>query len=146
MQRREPRDLVRGIIGRHHRALLPPSCSPQTTKPCRRHEKSPGSLSEFSCYRGYEFMLWPRSSRESSVSPRQFPSFVKTSTVKMSYSTKWRAKKPSLTQTGDQRLKGDFRTTTNDWAGGLLARTGSLSGYPSKQQPRSTLLDPVILR
>ncbi|KAG8245523.1 hypothetical protein J6590_104398, partial [Homalodisca vitripennis] len=29
-----------------------------------------------------------------------------------------RAKKPSLTQPGDQRLKGDFRTT-NDHAGGL---------------------------
>ncbi|KAG8261784.1 hypothetical protein J6590_066315 [Homalodisca vitripennis] len=29
---------------------------------------------------------------------------------------------------------------------GLLARTGSLSGHPSKQEPRSTLLDPVILR
>ncbi|KAG8261766.1 hypothetical protein J6590_066297 [Homalodisca vitripennis] len=28
---------------------------------------------------------------------------------------------------------------------GLLARTGSLSGHPSKQQPRSTLLDLVIL-
>ncbi|KAG8284647.1 hypothetical protein J6590_098470, partial [Homalodisca vitripennis] len=85
-----------------------------------------------------------RTEVESPVSvPRQFPSFVKTSTVKMSYSTTWRSKKPSLTQTGDQRLKGDFRTTTtNDRAGGLLARTGSLSGHPSKQQPRSTLLDP----
>ncbi|KAG8272863.1 hypothetical protein J6590_033521 [Homalodisca vitripennis] len=31
-------------------------------------------------------------------------------------------------------------------AGGLLARTGSLSGHPSKQQPRSTLLDSVISR
>ncbi|KAG8313091.1 hypothetical protein J6590_010185 [Homalodisca vitripennis] len=31
-------------------------------------------------------------------------------------------------------------------AGGLLARTGSPSGHPSKQQPRSTLLDLVILR
>ncbi|KAG8320372.1 hypothetical protein J6590_070658 [Homalodisca vitripennis] len=84
-----------------------------------------------------------RTEVESPVSvPRQFPSFVKTSSVKMSYSTRWRSKKPSLTQTGDQRLKGDFRTTTNDRAGGLLARTGSLSGHPSKQQPRSTLLDP----
>ncbi|KAG8295767.1 hypothetical protein J6590_073126 [Homalodisca vitripennis] len=41
----------------------------------------------------------------------------------------------------DQRLKVDFRTTTNGRVGGLLARTGSLSGHPSKQQPRSTLLD-----
>ncbi|KAG8295394.1 hypothetical protein J6590_081504 [Homalodisca vitripennis] len=52
-----------------------------------------------------------------------------------------RAKKPSLTQPGDQRLKGDFRTTTNGRAGGPLARTGSLSGQLSKQRPRSTLLD-----
>ncbi|KAG8316481.1 hypothetical protein J6590_049605 [Homalodisca vitripennis] len=37
-------------------------------------------------------------------------------------------------------LKGDFRTTTNGRAGGLLARTGSLSGHPAKQQPRSTLM------
>ncbi|KAG8308910.1 hypothetical protein J6590_098384, partial [Homalodisca vitripennis] len=50
-----------------------------------------------------------------------------------------RAKKPALTQ-----FKGDFPTTTNGRAGGLLARTGSLSGHPSKQQPRSTLLDPVL--
>ncbi|KAG8272605.1 hypothetical protein J6590_037899 [Homalodisca vitripennis] len=57
------------------------------------------------------------------------------------------AKKPSLnTSLGDQRLKGDFRTTTNARPGGLFARTGSLSGHPSKQQPRSMLLDPVILR
>ncbi|KAG8267932.1 hypothetical protein J6590_039316 [Homalodisca vitripennis] len=41
-----------------------------------------------------------------------------------------------------QRLKGDFPTTTNGRAGGLLARTGSLSGHPYKQQPHSTLLDP----
>ncbi|KAG8299514.1 hypothetical protein J6590_099137 [Homalodisca vitripennis] len=51
------------------------------------------------------------------------------------------AKKPSLTP-GDQRLKGDFRTTTNGQASGLLARTGSFSDHPSKQQPRSMLLDP----
>ncbi|KAG8284167.1 hypothetical protein J6590_003860 [Homalodisca vitripennis] len=38
-------------------------------------------------------------------------------------------------------VKGDFRTTTNGRAGGLLGRTGSLSGHPSKQQPRSMLLD-----
>ncbi|KAG8244819.1 hypothetical protein J6590_015363 [Homalodisca vitripennis] len=57
-----------------------------------------------------------------------------------------RAKKPSLTQSGDQRLKGDFRTTTNGRAGGPLARTGSLSGHLSRQRPRSTLLDLVILR
>ncbi|KAG8326052.1 hypothetical protein J6590_051384 [Homalodisca vitripennis] len=37
----------------------------------------------------------------------------------------------------------DFRTTTNGRSGGLLARTGSLSGHPSEQQPRSTLLDPL---
>ncbi|KAG8264690.1 hypothetical protein J6590_008625 [Homalodisca vitripennis] len=37
------------------------------------------------------------------------------------------------------------RTTTNGRAGGLLARTGSLSGHPSKQQPCSTLLVPVTL-
>ncbi|KAG8318248.1 hypothetical protein J6590_006562 [Homalodisca vitripennis] len=35
-------------------------------------------------------------------------------------------------------LKGDFRTTTNGQVGGLLARAGSLSGHPSKQQQRST--------
>ncbi|KAG8286262.1 hypothetical protein J6590_063936 [Homalodisca vitripennis] len=53
-----------------------------------------------------------------------------------------RAKKPSLTlNLGTKGLKGDFRTTTNGRADGLLARTGSLSGHPSKQQPRSTLLD-----
>ncbi|KAG8329438.1 hypothetical protein J6590_085976 [Homalodisca vitripennis] len=46
---------------------------------------------------------------------------------------------------GDQRLEDDFRTTTNGRAGGLLARTGPLSGHPSKQQPRSTVLDLVIL-
>ncbi|KAG8276778.1 hypothetical protein J6590_056935 [Homalodisca vitripennis] len=46
----------------------------------------------------------------------------------------------------DQLLKSDFRTTTNSRAGGLLARTRSLSGHLSKQQPRSTLLDLVILR
>ncbi|KAG8276257.1 hypothetical protein J6590_069482 [Homalodisca vitripennis] len=37
-----------------------------------------------------------------------------------------------------------FRTTTNG-RGGLLASTGSLSGHPSKQQPRSMLLDSVYL-
>ncbi|KAG8279606.1 hypothetical protein J6590_100999 [Homalodisca vitripennis] len=53
-----------------------------------------------------------------------------------------RIKKPSLTfNLGYQWLKCDFRTTTNGRAGGLPARTGSLSGNPSKQQPRSTLLD-----
>ncbi|KAG8260128.1 hypothetical protein J6590_103806 [Homalodisca vitripennis] len=57
-----------------------------------------------------------------------------------------RAKNSSLTQPGDQRKNGDFRTTTKGRAGGLLARTGSLSGHPSKQQPRSTLLDPIFLR
>ncbi|KAG8336423.1 hypothetical protein J6590_045389 [Homalodisca vitripennis] len=57
-----------------------------------------------------------------------------------------RAKKPSLTLPGDQRLKGDFRTTTNGRADEVLPRTGSLSGHPSKQQPRSTLLDSVTSR
>ncbi|KAG8245472.1 hypothetical protein J6590_105409, partial [Homalodisca vitripennis] len=41
---------------------------------------------------------------------------------------------------------GDFRTTTNGRAGGQLERTGSVSGHSTKQQPRSTLLDLVILR
>ncbi|KAG8261892.1 mannose binding [Homalodisca vitripennis] len=41
------------------------------------------------------------------------------------------------------QFKGDFRTTINGRAGGLLTRTGSLNGQPSKQQPRSTLLDSV---
>ncbi|KAG8260397.1 hypothetical protein J6590_098032 [Homalodisca vitripennis] len=40
--------------------------------------------------------------------------------------------------TGGAACCGDFRTTNNGRAGGLLARTGSLSGHPSKQQPRST--------
>ncbi|KAG8268437.1 Zinc finger, CCHC domain-containing protein [Homalodisca vitripennis] len=43
------------------------------------------------------------------------------------------------------KLKGDLRTTTNGRIGWLLARTGSLSGHPSKQQPRSTLLDPFLV-
>ncbi|KAG8258557.1 hypothetical protein J6590_029190 [Homalodisca vitripennis] len=38
--------------------------------------------------------------------------------------------------------RSDFRTTTNGRAGRLLARTGSLTGHPSKQQPHSTLLNP----
>ncbi|KAG8295109.1 hypothetical protein J6590_087879 [Homalodisca vitripennis] len=42
--------------------------------------------------------------------------------------------------------KGDFGTTTNGQAGGLLARTGSLSYLQYKQQPRSKLLDSVISR
>ncbi|KAG8257892.1 hypothetical protein J6590_040802 [Homalodisca vitripennis] len=54
-----------------------------------------------------------------------------------------RAKKP--TQPGDQRLKGDFRITTNGRTDGLLARIGSVTGHPSKQQPCSTLLDSVVL-
>ncbi|KAG8267091.1 hypothetical protein J6590_059134 [Homalodisca vitripennis] len=59
---------------------------------------------------------------------------------------KVRAKKPSLTQTGHQRIKDDFRiTTTNGRGGGLLARTGSLSSHPSKQQPRSTLRCLIVL-
>ncbi|KAG8269776.1 hypothetical protein J6590_100219 [Homalodisca vitripennis] len=57
-----------------------------------------------------------------------------------------RAKKPSLTlNLGTNGLKV-IQTTANGRAGGLLARTGSLGGHPSKQQPRSTLLDPVISR
>ncbi|KAG8255235.1 hypothetical protein J6590_065955 [Homalodisca vitripennis] len=47
----------------------------------------------------------------------------------------------SSPQTDATPLKMNFRTTTNGRAGGVLARTGSLSGHPSKQQPRSTLLD-----
>ncbi|KAG8315757.1 hypothetical protein J6590_065527 [Homalodisca vitripennis] len=43
-----------------------------------------------------------------------------------------RAKKHSPTLNLGTNGKGDFRTTTNDRAGGLLARTGSLSGHPSK--------------
>ncbi|KAG8292105.1 hypothetical protein J6590_046925 [Homalodisca vitripennis] len=41
-------------------------------------------------------------------------------------------------QSSRSELEGDFRTTTNGRAGGLLAKTGLLSGHPSKQQPRST--------
>ncbi|KAG8260004.1 hypothetical protein J6590_106706, partial [Homalodisca vitripennis] len=62
---------------------------------------------------------------ESPVSvPRQFPSFVKTSTVKMSYSTRWRAKKPSLTlNLGTNGLKVTYepppivgqRAACKDW-------------------------------
>ncbi|KAG8319487.1 hypothetical protein J6590_091023, partial [Homalodisca vitripennis] len=37
-------------------------------------------------------------------------------------------------------------TITYVWAGELLARTGSLSGHPSKQQLRLTLIDPVTMR
>ncbi|KAG8328742.1 hypothetical protein J6590_102676 [Homalodisca vitripennis] len=66
--------------------------------------------------------------------------------VKRSKRSEVRAKKPSLKQPGDQRLKGILSTTTNGRAGGLLVRTGSLSGHPSKQQLRSTLLHLVILR
>ncbi|KAG8271038.1 hypothetical protein J6590_071416 [Homalodisca vitripennis] len=44
-----------------------------------------------------------------------------------------RAKKPSLTLNLNKRLEGDFRTTTNGRAGGLLARKESLTGHPSKQ-------------
>ncbi|KAG8322343.1 PH domain leucine-rich repeat-containing protein phosphatase 2 [Homalodisca vitripennis] len=51
-----------------------------------------------------------------------------------------RVKKPSSTL----NLKDNFRTTTNGRAGGLFARTGALSGHPSKQQSRSMLLHPVI--
>ncbi|KAG8262445.1 hypothetical protein J6590_052090 [Homalodisca vitripennis] len=52
----------------------------------------------------------------------------------------------SNTKPEDQRFKGDFRTTTNGRSGGLLARTRSFSDHPSKQQPRSTLLDSAILQ
>ncbi|KAG8302600.1 hypothetical protein J6590_028510 [Homalodisca vitripennis] len=44
-----------------------------------------------------------------------------------------RAKKPCLTLSLGTN---GFRPTSNGRAGGLLARTGTLSGYPSKQQPR----------
>ncbi|KAG8294922.1 hypothetical protein J6590_092009 [Homalodisca vitripennis] len=40
----------------------------------------------------------------------------------------------------------DFRTTTKGRAGEQIAITGPLSGHPSKQQTRSTLLDLVILQ
>ncbi|KAG8318964.1 hypothetical protein J6590_101730, partial [Homalodisca vitripennis] len=51
------------------------------------------------------------------------------------------AKKPPLTlNLGSNGLKDDFRTTTNGRADGLLARTGSLSGHPTQQQPQSTYL------
>ncbi|KAG8253119.1 hypothetical protein J6590_041901 [Homalodisca vitripennis] len=40
---------------------------------------------------------------------------------------------------------GNLRTTTNGRVGWLLSRTGSLSGHPSKQQPRLKLLDPISL-
>ncbi|KAG8278320.1 hypothetical protein J6590_023769 [Homalodisca vitripennis] len=62
---------------------------------------------------------------------------------------KVRAKKPSLTLnlgTNNGSKVTCEPPTTNGRAGGMLARTGSLSGHPSKQQPRSTLLDPVIRR
>ncbi|KAG8245933.1 hypothetical protein J6590_096258 [Homalodisca vitripennis] len=48
----------------------------------------------------------------------------------------------SYLKSKDGLFRGDFRTTTNGRAGGLLARTGSLSGLSSKQQPRSTSLVP----
>ncbi|KAG8301456.1 hypothetical protein J6590_053529 [Homalodisca vitripennis] len=48
--------------------------------------------------------------------------------------------------TAYKTLEDDFQTTTNGRAGDLLARTGTLSGHPSKQQPRSTLPDLFILR
>ncbi|KAG8246690.1 hypothetical protein J6590_078628 [Homalodisca vitripennis] len=58
-----------------------------------------------------------------------------------------RAKKPSLTL--NLGINGVEVTSEpppmNDQAGELLARTGSLSGHPSKQQPRSTLLDPILV-
>ncbi|KAG8255554.1 hypothetical protein J6590_089798 [Homalodisca vitripennis] len=47
------------------------------------------------------------------------------------------------TKFGGQGSTDDFRNTTIAWAGGLLAKTGSLSDHPSKQQPRSRLLGPV---
>ncbi|KAG8336831.1 hypothetical protein J6590_037046 [Homalodisca vitripennis] len=56
--------------------------------------------------------------------------------------TEVRAKKPSLTlNLGTNGLK----VTSEPPPRRLLTRTGSLSGHPSKQQPRSTLLDPVTL-
>ncbi|KAG8307304.1 hypothetical protein J6590_024952 [Homalodisca vitripennis] len=58
-----------------------------------------------------------------------------------------RAKKPSLTL--NMGTKGLLKVTSKPppmagQAGCLQGRTGSLSGHPSKQQPRSTLLDLVI--
>ncbi|KAG8268135.1 hypothetical protein J6590_035104 [Homalodisca vitripennis] len=55
-----------------------------------------------------------------------------------------RAKKTSLIlNLGTNGLK--VTSEPPPTAGGLLVRTGSLSGHPSEQQPRSTLLDPLIL-
>ncbi|KAG8283304.1 hypothetical protein J6590_021204 [Homalodisca vitripennis] len=63
--------------------------------------------------------------------------------VKFAFLSQWREYIVQLkSYCGSMR---DFRTNTNGRAAGLLAMTGYLSGYPSKQQPRSTLLDPVIL-
>ncbi|KAG8316292.1 hypothetical protein J6590_054222 [Homalodisca vitripennis] len=56
-----------------------------------------------------------------------------------------RAKKPSLTL--NLGINGLKVTSTNDRAGWLLARTGSLTDHPSKQQPRSTITAvPATLR
>ncbi|KAG8285401.1 hypothetical protein J6590_081122 [Homalodisca vitripennis] len=49
-------------------------------------------------------------------------------------------KKPSVTL--NLATNGLKVTTINGRAGGLLPRTVSLSGHPSKQQPCSTMLDP----
>ncbi|KAG8297673.1 hypothetical protein J6590_030182 [Homalodisca vitripennis] len=72
-------------------------------------------------------------------------SFVKQSQLLLTaMSTAFRLRSEGKTQKPSLTL--NLRTTTNVRAGGLFARIGSLSGHPSKQQPRSTFLDPVILR
>ncbi|KAG8270177.1 hypothetical protein J6590_091248, partial [Homalodisca vitripennis] len=43
-------------------------------------------------------------------------------------------------------LKGDFRTTTNGRADGLIAEDRLVSGHPPKELPSTRLLDSVILR
>ncbi|KAG8261727.1 hypothetical protein J6590_066788 [Homalodisca vitripennis] len=50
-----------------------------------------------------------------------------------------RAKKPSLTQSGDQRLKGDIQTTTAGQAGCLQGQDCSAVTHPSIGHPRRCL-------
>ncbi|KAG8280271.1 hypothetical protein J6590_085361 [Homalodisca vitripennis] len=84
-----------------------------------------------------------RTEVESPVSvPRQFPSFVKTSTVKMSYSTRWRAKKPSLTlNLGTNGLKVTYEPPQ------MVGQAGCLQGldlsavtHPSSSHARRCLI------
>ncbi|KAG8240819.1 hypothetical protein J6590_101393, partial [Homalodisca vitripennis] len=80
---------------------------------------------------------------ESPVSvSRQFPSFVKTSTVKMSYSTRGRAKKPSLTlNLGTNGLKVTYEPPP------IVGQAGCLQGldlsavtHPSSSHARRCLI------